>query len=112
MPTPRSGARTPIVLTPTNNAGPAPAKGLPAQALDDFYAAAGTSEESESEEEGEEVDQRKGAKRNRFGIAFQEVIEETGARVKVDSFDHCVVEVRKEDLSGFLEQLSLKAIVG
>ncbi|KAK8188215.1 CDC45 family [Phyllosticta capitalensis] len=70
------------------------------------------SSESESEEEGEEVDQRKGAKRNRFGIAFQEVIEETGARVKVDSFDHCVVEVRKEDLSGFLEQLSLKAIVG
>ncbi|KAK8173093.1 CDC45 family [Phyllosticta citrichinensis] len=70
------------------------------------------SSDSESEDEVDEDDQRKGARRNRFGIAFQEVIEETGARVKVDSFDHCVVEVRKEDLSGFLEQLSLKAIVG
>lgn len=70
------------------------------------------SSESESEEEDDEEEGRKGAGRNRFGIAFQEVIEETGARVKVDSFEHCVVEVRKEDLSGFLEQLSMKAIVG
>ncbi|GME54207.1 dna replication initiation factor cdc45 [Neofusicoccum parvum] len=72
------------------------------------------SSESESEDEADEAEEgRRGAAgRNRFGIAFQEVIEETGARVKVDSFEHCVVEVRKEDLSGFLEQLSMKAIVG
>lgn len=71
------------------------------------------SSESESEdEEAEEEGKRRGVGRNRFGTAFQEVIEETGARVKVDSFEHCVVEVRKEDLSGFLEQLSMKAIVG
>ncbi|KAF2138003.1 uncharacterized protein K452DRAFT_361488 [Aplosporella prunicola CBS 121167] len=73
------------------------------------------SEDSESEDEDAAAGGRGKARRlgrNRFGIAFQEVIEETGARVKVDSFEHCVVEVRKEDLSGFLEQLSLKAIVG
>ncbi|RMZ77291.1 hypothetical protein DV737_g4463, partial [Chaetothyriales sp. CBS 132003] len=42
--------------------------------------------------------------------AFQEVVEETNARVKIDSFDHCVVEVKKEDLGGFLEALSLKSV--
>ncbi|KAK3115740.1 DNA replication initiation factor cdc45 [Teratosphaeriaceae sp. CCFEE 6253] len=55
---------------------------------------------------------RKGAQRNRFGIAFQEVVAETGARVRIDSFEHSVVEVRKEDLAGFLEGLSLRAVVG
>ncbi|CAE7219719.1 unnamed protein product [Rhizoctonia solani] len=54
VPTPRSGARTPIILTPTNNAAPSTAKGLPGPDLDDFYAAAGSSEGSESEEESEE----------------------------------------------------------
>lgn len=51
-------------------------------------------------------------KRNKFGNAFQEVVEETNARVRLDSFEHCVVEVKKEDLSGFLEALSMKAVVG
>jgi len=72
-------------------------------------------DETESEEESEDEDDEqveKGKGRNRFGNAFQEVIEETGARVKVDSFEHCVVEVKKEDLSGFLESLSMKAVVG
>lgn len=50
--------------------------------------------------------------RNRFGNAFQEVVEETSARVRLDNFEHCVVEVKKEDLSGFLESLSMKAVVG
>ncbi|EKG17423.1 CDC45 family [Macrophomina phaseolina MS6] len=54
---------------------------------------------------------KRGVGKSRFGILFQEVIEETGARVKVDSFEHCIVEVRKEDLSSFLEQLSLKSVV-
>ncbi|RMD44412.1 hypothetical protein DV735_g762, partial [Chaetothyriales sp. CBS 134920] len=44
-------------------------------------------------------------------VAFQEVVEETNARVKIDSFDHSVVEVKKEDLGGFLEGLSLKSVV-
>jgi cell division control protein 45 len=69
---------------------------------------AGSDEEDEDEEEGK----TKGFGRNRFGNAFQEVVEETSARVRIDSFEHCVVEVKKEDLSGFLESLSMKAVVG
>jgi len=55
---------------------------------------------------------RKGHGLNRFGQAFQSVVEETGARVRIDSFEHSVVEVKKEDLAGFLESLSLKSVVG
>jgi cell division control protein 45 len=49
---------------------------------------------------------------NRFGLAFQETVEQTGARVRLDSFEHSVVEVAKEDLGRFLENLSNKAVVG
>jgi len=77
-------------------------------------------DEEESEEENEDDDSDdddddddgKGMGRNRFGNAFQEVVDETNARVRIDSFEHCVVEVKKEDLSGFLESLSMKAVVG
>ncbi|KAH7093076.1 CDC45 family [Paraphoma chrysanthemicola] len=72
-------------------------------------------EEEESEEEDEDSDdedETKGYGRNRFGNAFQEVVRETGARVRMDSFEACVIEIRKEDLSGFLERLSMKAVVG
>jgi len=69
------------------------------------------SDESEDEED-EEGKRAKGWGRNKFGNAFQEVVEDTNARVKIDSFEHCVVEVKKEDLSGFLESLSEKAVVG
>jgi len=71
-----------------------------------------TESESEDESEAEEEEKGKGFGRNRFGNAFQEVVEETSARVRIDSFEHCVVEVKKEDLSGFLESLSMKAVVG
>ncbi|KAF2493444.1 CDC45-like protein [Lophium mytilinum] len=66
------------------------------------------------DEDGSEAEARKrrGYGRNRFGLAFNEVVNETRARVKIDSFEHCVVEVKKEDLSGFLESLSMKAVVG
>ena len=75
------------------------------------------SEASSEEEDGDNEEhlkqqQKRGYGRNRFGIAFQEVVEETNARVKIDSFEHCVVEVKKEDLAGFLEGLSLKSVVG
>ncbi|EON67586.1 hypothetical protein W97_06954 [Coniosporium apollinis CBS 100218] len=70
-----------------------------------------SSDSDESEDEAEEKKER-GYGRNKFGLAFHEVIEETGAKVKVDSFEHCVVEVGKEDLTSFLEALSLKAVVG
>jgi cell division control protein 45 len=70
-------------------------------------------DEDESEEDSEdEADEPKGYGKNRFGNAFQEVVRETGARVRMDSFEACVIEIRKEDLSGFLERLSMKAVVG
>lgn len=73
-----------------------------------------SSESSESEGEDDEQDMRasKHLLRNRFGIAFQEVVQETNARVRIDSFEHCVVEVQKEDLGGFLEALSFRSVVG
>lgn len=68
---------------------------------------------SDSDTEDESNDfARHGLVRNRFGIAFQEVVQETNARVRIDSFEHCVVEVRKEDLGGFLEALSFRSVVG
>ena len=75
------------------------------------------SEESDEESEGEEDDEEDGERArgyglNRFGTAFQDVVSETNARVRIDSFEHCVVEVKKEDLGGFLESLSMKAVVG
>ncbi|KAI9167116.1 Cell division control protein [Paramyrothecium foliicola] len=68
--------------------------------------------DSESEDEDEDVERERGYGLNRFGTAFQEVVSETNARVRIDSFEHCVVEVKKEDLGGFLESLSMRAVVG
>ena len=75
------------------------------------------SEEEEEDEDGDESDEDNddagnGYGKNRFGNAFEEVAQETNARVRIDSFEHSVVEVKKEDLSGFLESLSVKAVVG
>ncbi|KAL0933068.1 CDC45-like protein [Colletotrichum truncatum] len=70
------------------------------------------SDGSDSDEDEEELVRDKGYGLNRFGSAFQEVVAETNARVRIDSFEHCVVEVKKEDLGGFLESLSMKAVVG
>ncbi|KAH7328030.1 CDC45 family [Stachybotrys elegans] len=73
------------------------------------------SEASDSDSEDDDDDEtarEKGFGLNRFGAAFQEVVSETNARVRIDSFEHCVVEVKKEDLGGFLESLSMKAVVG
>lgn len=71
-----------------------------------------SSSSSESESEDEDPSGKKHLVRNRFGIAFQEVVQETSARVRIDSFDHCVVEVQKDDLGGFLEALSFRSVVG
>ncbi|KAM3425520.1 Cell division control protein 45-like protein [Cercospora zeina] len=84
-------------------------------------------EDSESEPETEDEDsdsdadsddgedasarRKKTGPTNRFGQAFQEVVEQTGARVRIDSFEHSVVEVKREDFSGFLEALSSKTVV-
>ncbi|KAI8274246.1 Cell division control protein 45-like protein [Colletotrichum sp. SAR11_240] len=69
------------------------------------------SDEAEDEDEDEPARDR-GYGLNRFGSAFQEVVAETNARVRIDSFEHCVVEVKKEDLGAFLESLSMKTVVG
>jgi cell division control protein 45 len=65
-----------------------------------------------SDDEDDDEARERGFGLNRFGTAFQEVVAETNARVRIDSFEHCVVEVKKEDLGGFLESLSMKAVVG
>ncbi|WEW54861.1 DNA replication initiation factor cdc45 [Emydomyces testavorans] len=70
-----------------------------------------SSSDSESDDEQVVLSGHKFLK-NRFGIAFQEVVRETNARVRIDSFEHCVVEVQKEDLGGFLEALSFRSVVG
>lgn len=72
---------------------------------------------SSSEEDSDAEDSMAGRAsrafaRNRFGIAFQEVVQETNARVRIDSFEHCVVEVQKDDLGAFLEALSFRSVVG
>ncbi|KAM3563188.1 hypothetical protein ARSEF4850_002439 [Beauveria asiatica] len=72
----------------------------------------GSDEEDEDDSDSDQEEHDKGYGLNRFGSAFQEVVAETSARVRIDSFEHCVVEVKKEDLGGFLESLSMKAVVG
>lgn len=67
----------------------------------------GTTSDGESE-----LGDQRGYGRNRFGNAFEEVINETNARIRTDSFEHCVVEVQKEYLSSFLESLSMKVVIG
>ncbi|KAJ4324500.1 DNA replication initiation factor cdc45 [Neodidymelliopsis sp. IMI 364377] len=69
-------------------------------------------DDSEESDSDDEEDGKSNSGRNRFGNAFQEVVRETGARVRMDSFEACVIEIKKEDLSGFLERLSMKAVVG
>lgn len=67
-------------------------------------------DEDDEDEEDEEEERKRG--RNKFGIAFQEVANTTQARIRIDAFEATVVEVRKEDLAGFLEGLSLKSVIG
>ncbi|KAI9882364.1 MAG: hypothetical protein M1823_005887 [Watsoniomyces obsoletus] len=71
-----------------------------------------SSDDDDEDAVSEEITKRRGYGLNRFGNAFQEVVEETNARVRIDSFEHCVVEVRADDLAAFLEALSMKTVVG
>jgi cell division control protein 45 len=74
-------------------------------------ASSSDSSSSDDEDDEDEADESKSGK-NRFGTAFQEVVKKTGARVRMDSFEACVIEIRKQDLSGFLEDLSRRTVVG
>ncbi|CAK7270851.1 DNA replication initiation factor cdc45 [Sporothrix epigloea] len=73
-----------------------------------------TDSDSDDDDDDDEVtpEASRGFGLNRFGTAFQDVVAETNTRVRIDSFEHCVVEVKKEDLGSFLESLSMKAVVG
>ncbi|KAF2642512.1 CDC45-like protein [Massarina eburnea CBS 473.64] len=87
--------------------------------LSDYESEESEEEEEEDDDDEEEDDEEadtqqvKGAGRNRFGQAFRDVVDEMQGRVgvKQDSFEACVIEVRKEDLSGFLERLSMQVVV-
>lgn len=69
-------------------------------------------DDDDLDEDDEDAPKERGHGLNRFGNAFQDVVSETNARIRIDSFEHCVVEVKKADLGGFLESLSMKAVVG
>lgn len=79
---------------------------------EDSSSSSGSSDSDSDEDDEARKRANKHLVRNRFGIAFQEVVQETNARVRIDSFEHCVVEVQKEDLGGFLEALSFRSVVG
>lgn len=79
---------------------------------DDTESEASDSDSDSDDDDDDDEPRGKGFGLNRFGTAFQDVIAETSARVRIDSFEHAVVEVRKEDLTGFLESLSSKKIIG
>ncbi len=70
------------------------------------------SDDDDDDDDVEEIDRKRGFGLNKFGVAFQEVVDETNARARVDSFENCVVEVDKDSLQVFLEGLSMKSVVG
>ncbi|KAK9234937.1 CDC45 family [Lipomyces kononenkoae] len=66
---------------------------------------------NEGDEEDDGVDnEEEETMRNSFGIAFQEVAQQTHARVRIDSFESSVVDVRKDDLAGFLEGMTIVGV--
>lgn len=46
-------------------------------------------------------------RRNKFGMAFQEAAQVSGARARHDRFEESVIEVRKDDLMSFVQKLHL-----
>ncbi|KAK9462609.1 CDC45 family [Lipomyces oligophaga] len=82
--------------------------GLPASVLMRKKGGKVVNEDSDDEDEDEEEEEE--TARNSFGLVFQEVAGETHARVKIDSFESSVIEVRKDDLTSFLEGMTLASI--
>lgn len=48
---------------------------------------------------------------NNFSMAFQQITAQTGAKVKIDNFESSIIEIRKDDLSPFLEKLTLSGLL-
>lgn len=44
---------------------------------------------------------------SRFGLAFQDAAQISGARTRHDKFEAAVVEIRKDDLQDFIDRLHL-----
>lgn len=65
-------------------------------------------EDEDDDEEDNDADEI--AQYNEFGSAFHQIAEEVHAKVKVDAFESSVIEVAKDDLSRFLEALTLIGI--
>lgn len=70
------------------------------------------SEDEDDDDDDDEIVQDNGTPKNKFGIAFQEVASSTNARIRIDSFEATVVEVKQEDLIGFFEELSRRVVLG
>lgn len=43
-----------------------------------------------------------------FGLAFEEAVENTKARISFDSFDQTVIQVHNNDIEHFIESLHYK----
>lgn len=66
----------------------------------------------DADEERDDIDQSTLTTRlNTFSVAFHKVAEQTGAEVRIDSFDRAVIEVKRDDLSPFLEKLTLSGLI-
>ncbi|CAH2354373.1 cell division control protein 45 [[Candida] railenensis] len=61
--------------------------------------------------EDDESDSSLTTRLNTFSVAFQQVSNSSGAKVRIDSFDSSVIEIRKDDLSPFLEKLTLSGLI-
>lgn len=48
---------------------------------------------------------------NTFSVAFQKVSSTSGAKVRINSFDSSIIEIRRDDLSPFLEKLTLSGLI-
>ncbi|CAI5756074.1 unnamed protein product [Candida verbasci] len=48
---------------------------------------------------------------NTFSVAFQHLSNTSGAKIRIDSFNSSVIEIRKDDLSPFLEKLTLSGLI-
>lgn len=48
---------------------------------------------------------------NNFSMAFQQIAEQTGAQVRIDNFESSIIEIQREDLSPFLEKLTLSGLL-
>lgn len=48
---------------------------------------------------------------NTFSVAFQKVAASSDAKVRINSFDSSIIEIRKDDLSPFLEKLTFSGLI-